>query len=110
MATVSQKCQYALRAVLELSKRHGNGPTSVAALARAQAIPQRFLELIIGELRQAGVVSSKRGARGGYVLLYEPAELTVSDIMRAVARITSRLTASPAAAAGTAPWRATAAS
>jgi len=84
MATVSQKCQYALRAVLELSKRHGNGPTSVAALARAQAIPQRFLELIIGELRQAGVVSSKRGARGGYVLLYEPAELTVSDIMRAV--------------------------
>ena len=84
MATVSQKCQYALRAVLELSRRFGGGPTSVAAIAQAQAIPQRFLELIIGELRQGGVVASKRGARGGYVLLHEPAELSVSDVMKAV--------------------------
>jgi Rrf2 family protein len=84
MATVSQKCQYALRAVLELARRFGSGPTSVAAIARAQAIPQRFLELIIGELRQEGVVASKRGARGGYVLLHEPAELSVADVMTAV--------------------------
>jgi Rrf2 family cysteine metabolism transcriptional repressor len=84
MATVSQKCQYALRAVLELSRRYGSGPTSVAAIAEVQAIPQRFLELIIGELRQGGVVASKRGARGGYVLLHDPAELTVSDVMKAV--------------------------
>jgi len=84
MATVSQKCQYALRAVLELARRNGSGPTSVAALAQAQAIPQRFLELIIGELRQAGVVASKRGARGGYVLMHDPSALSVSDIMKAV--------------------------
>ncbi|MDP6044264.1 MAG: Rrf2 family transcriptional regulator [Phycisphaerae bacterium] len=84
MATVSQKCQYALRAVLELSRRYGSGPTSVAAIAEAQAIPQRFLELIIGELRQAGVVTSKRGARGGYILLHEPGELSVSAVMKAV--------------------------
>ena len=84
MATVSQKCQYALRAVLELSRRYGGEPTSVAAIAKAQAIPQRFLELIIGELRQAGLVASKRGARGGYVLLREPGELMVSDVMKAV--------------------------
>lgn len=84
MATVSQKCQYALRAVLELSRRFGSGPTSVATIAKAQAIPLRFLELIIGELRQAGLVSSKRGARGGYVLIPEPVTLKVSDVMRAV--------------------------
>ena len=84
MATVSQKCQYALRAVLELARRFGSGPTSVAAIAEAQAIPQRFLELIIGELRQGGVVASKRGARGGYVLLQKPAELSISDVMKAV--------------------------
>ena len=73
-----------MRAVLELARRFGSGPTSVAAIAEAQAIPQRFLELIIGELRQAGVVASKRGARGGYVLLHEPGELSVSDVMKAV--------------------------
>jgi len=56
----------------------------VAAIAQAQAIPQRFLELIIGELRQGGVVASKRGARGGYILLHEPAKLSVSDVMKAV--------------------------
>jgi len=84
MATVSQKCQYALRAVLELSRRFGGAPTSVAAIAEAQAIPQRFLELIIGELRQAGLVASKRGARGGYILLDDPSSLKVSDVMKAV--------------------------
>jgi len=84
MATVSQKCQYALRAVLELSRRFGSGPTSVAAIAQAQKIPQRFLELIISELRQGGVVASRRGARGGYILLHDPAELNVSDVMKAV--------------------------
>lgn len=84
MATVSQKCQYALRAVLELARRYGRGPASVSSIAESQAIPQRFLELIIGELRQAGVVASKRGARGGYVLLHKPDELTVSDVMKAV--------------------------
>jgi len=84
MAVVSQKCQYALRAILELARRYGGGPTSVAIMADAQAIPKRFLELIISELRQSGVVASKRGAKGGYVLLHDPAKLTVADVMLAV--------------------------
>jgi len=53
-------------------------------MADAQAIPRRFLELIISELRQSGVVASKRGAKGGYRLLHDPKELTVADIMKAV--------------------------
>ena len=84
MAVVSQKCQYALRAILELSRRYGGGPTSVSQMAETQAIPRRFLELIISELRQSGIVASKRGAKGGYRLLRDPKELTVGDIMQAV--------------------------
>lgn len=57
---VSQKCQYALRAVFELAKRRGEGPTTVADIAKAQAIPAKFLELILGQLRQGGFTESRR--------------------------------------------------
>ena len=79
---LSQKCQYALRAIFELSKRHGEGPISVAQIADAQAIPPRFLLLILGQLRQAGFVESRRGVQGGYMLAGEPGVLTVGDIIR----------------------------
>ena len=55
---VSQKCQYALRAIFELSKRAGRGPTKIGVIAEAQAIPPRFLELILNELKHAGFVES----------------------------------------------------
>ena len=79
---VSQKCQYAVRAVFELSKRHGAGPVRIADVAEAQAIPVRFLEVILNQLKQGGFVLSQRGARGGYVLARPPEELTVGDIIR----------------------------
>lgn len=80
--SVSQKCQYALRAVLELAKRHGQGPTTSAEIAVAQAIPPRFLELILGDLRRGGFVQSRRGARGGYLLAMLPAAVKVGGIIR----------------------------
>ena len=79
---LSQRCQYTLRAIFELSKRRGEGPISVAEIADAQAIPPRFLLLILGQLRQAGFVESRRGVQGGYLLAGDPAELTVGDIIR----------------------------
>lgn len=82
--SVSQKCQYALRALFELAKRQGQGPVSVAQLAEAQAIPPRFLELIVQQLRQAGYVDSRRGIQGGYQLAVSPERLTVADIIRLV--------------------------
>jgi Rrf2 family transcriptional regulator, cysteine metabolism repressor len=82
--SVSQKCQYALRAIFELSKRQGSGPVPIAVIARAQAIPPRFLELILGQLKQTGYVESRRGAEGGYMLSTSPEELTVGDIIRFV--------------------------
>jgi len=81
---VSQKCQYALRAIFELAKRTGQGPVKIAEIAEAQAIPVRFLEVILGQLKQGRFVVSQRGSEGGYQLARPPQELTVGEIMRFV--------------------------
>ncbi len=78
---ISQKCQYGLRAVFELSLRKGLGPTKIGDIAKAQAIPIKFLELILGELKHGGFVESRRGARGGYMLAVEPDELSAGQII-----------------------------
>lgn len=70
---VSQKCEYALRAVFELSRCNGRLPVKIVDIADAQAIPHRFLEVIMNELKQGGFVESRRGRDGGY-LLARPAE------------------------------------
>ena len=79
---VSQKCQYALRCLFELSKRQGQGPVPISEVAQAQAIPPRFLELILAELKHAGWVDSRRGVSGGYVLAASADELSVGDVIR----------------------------
>ena len=79
---ISQKCQYALRAVFELAKRQGMGVTTIADVAAVQAIPPRFLEIILGQLRQGGFVESRRGVRGGYTLAKSPGEISAGDIIR----------------------------
>ncbi|MBM4031632.1 MAG: Rrf2 family transcriptional regulator [Planctomycetes bacterium] len=81
---ISQKCQYAVRATFELAKRYGGGPVRIADVAEAQAIPVRFLEVILNQLKQGGFVLSQRGSRGGYVLARAPEELSVGDIIRFV--------------------------
>ena len=74
--------QYALRAIYELAKRKGEGPTKISDIAVAQAIPQRFLEVILNQLKGSGIVASKRGFYGGYFLTKSPEEVTVGDIFR----------------------------
>jgi len=81
---VSQKCQYAVRAVFELAKHYGKGPVKIAQIAEAQAIPPRFLEVILGQLKQARFVDSRRGKEGGYLLTRSPLHLTVGDVIRFV--------------------------
>jgi Rrf2 family protein len=80
---VPRKSRYALRAVFELAKRSGQGPVNVAEIAGAQAIPPRFLEVILNQLKQAGLVASHRGKQGGYYLPHAPSQVTVGDVMRA---------------------------
>jgi Rrf2 family cysteine metabolism transcriptional repressor len=79
---VSQKCQYAIRAIFELAKRQGQGPVKIKDIAEVQAIPMRFLEIILNQLRRSGFVQSKRGAEGGYILARSPDKLMVGEIMQ----------------------------
>ena len=79
---VSQKCQYAIRAVFELAKRYGQGPIKIKDIAEAQAIPIRFLEVILNQLQRVGFVQSKRGAEGGYALIATPNQISVGDIVQ----------------------------
>jgi Rrf2 family protein len=79
---ISKKHQYALRAIYELARQYGSGPIKISYIAEAQAIPERFLEVILGQLKKSGFVDSKRGYQGGYVLVTPPNQLTVGALMR----------------------------
>lgn len=81
---LSQRCQYALRAVFEVAKRSGEGPIKIEAIAEAQAIPPRFLAAILNQLRQGGFVQSRRGADGGYFLARAADSLSVGEVIRFV--------------------------
>ena len=81
---ISQKCQYTLRALFELAKRYGGDTVIAADIAEAQAIPARFLELILQGLKDSRQVQSRRGNNGGYVLAVSPETITVGDVIRSV--------------------------
>jgi Rrf2 family protein len=82
MLTPTKKGQYALRAIYELAKRKDDGPVKISIIAEAQAIPPRFLEVILNQFKGSGLVESKRGFYGGYSLTRQPSEITVGDILR----------------------------
>src|ERR1700746_194519 len=78
---ISVKSEYALLAVFDLALQAAGEPVKIADIARRQAIPQKFLELILASLRQGGVVESRRGADGGYRLSRPPTESTVGQVL-----------------------------
>ena len=80
---ISAKADYALRAASELAAA-GGGPVKGDALATAQGIPPKFLENILSDMRQSGLIRSQRGSEGGYWLARPAEEITVADVMRAV--------------------------
>jgi Rrf2 family protein len=81
---VSAKADYALRACIELAAAEGTGHVKGERIAQAQEIPFKFLENILGDLRQAGLVRSQRGVEGGYWLARPAAEITLAEVIRAV--------------------------
>jgi Rrf2 family protein len=80
---VSAKADYAIRAAVELAAA-GDGPVKGDAIAQAQEIPPNFLENILVDLRNAGLVQSRRGADGGYWLARPANEVSLADVIRAV--------------------------
>jgi Rrf2 family protein len=81
---ISAKTDYALRAAIELAGLHSSEPVKGEAIANAQGIPLRFLENILGDLRNAGIIESRRGVEGGYLLARPPEEIALADVVRAV--------------------------
>jgi Rrf2 family protein len=81
---VSAKTDYALRAVVELASTDGDAPVKGERLATSQAIPLRFLENILLQLRHAGLVESRRGAEGGYRLARPADTIALADVIRAI--------------------------
>ena len=80
---VSAKSDYAIRAAVELAAA-GDGPVKGEQIAQAQEIPPNFLENIMADLRNAGLVTSRRGADGGYWLARPAREIALADVIRAV--------------------------
>ena len=79
---VSQKSQYALRAIFELSKYYGQqDPVKITAIAQSQYIPEKFLEVILSQLKHSGIVSSRRGKNGGYYLAKHPRSISISEVL-----------------------------
>ena len=78
----SVKGEYAMKAIFDLASQPLSEPVKIADIARRQKIPQKFLELILASLKQAGFVESKRGADGGYFLSRPPDTITVGEVLR----------------------------
>jgi Rrf2 family protein len=82
---VSRKVDYALRAVIHLANQEAAGRTcSVAEIAAAERLPKQFLEKIVQHLIHKGLVRSRRGPHGGYVLARDPEDMTFRDVIEAV--------------------------
>ena len=81
---MSVKGEYALQAIFDLASQPAGEPVRIADIARRQKIPQKFLEIILAGMKQAGFVESRRGAEGGYLLARLPESLTVGEVLRSI--------------------------
>lgn len=80
---LSKKSKYAIKALVSLAKHFGEGgPLKISTIAEEEKIPRKFLESILVELRNNGLVHSKMGASGGYSLAKHPEEIVLSQIIR----------------------------
>ena len=80
----STKAEYGVRVMAHLAAHEGDGPISLAAIAEAEGLPLAYLEHLAARLRRADLVESRRGARGGYVLAREAADITMAEVVRAL--------------------------
>ncbi len=81
---LSKKTQYALKALGYLAGKYGQGPVLISEISEKKKIPIKFLETILLELKQAGMLDSKKGKGGGYYLLESPKKTTLAKAIRVV--------------------------
>lgn len=81
---LSQKAQYAFRALTHLVDKFQKGPVLISEIAAQKRIPLKFLENILLELKKAGILDSKKGKGGGYFIRQDPSQTTIASIIRIV--------------------------
>ena len=81
---ISQKGLYALQSLMMLARHHNQGAIRIRDIAYEEELPEKFLELILLELKNARIVESVRGAKGGYQLRRSPSEIHLSEIIRLI--------------------------
>ena len=79
---ISRKTKYGLQSLIYLTKKYGKGPVLIAELAKKERIPKKFLESILLDLKNKGILQSKKGKGGGYALSRAPHEITVGEVIR----------------------------
>jgi len=79
---ISHRCEYGLRALLELAKQAGEGPVRIEEIARRQTIPKKFLANLLVQLKRGGFVQSKKGPEGGYYLALPPRQIKLGEVVR----------------------------
>jgi Rrf2 family protein len=79
---LSRKSKYGLKALLVLAQEAGRGPVLISDLADRDALPRKFLEAILVDLKRHGLVESKKGKGGGYYLLRKPEEISFGEVIR----------------------------
>jgi Rrf2 family protein len=79
---ISNKAKYGLHALINLSGKYNKGPILIADLANEERIPKKFLELILLDLKNNGILESKKGKGGGYMLARHPSEIKMGQVIR----------------------------
>ena len=80
----STKAEYGVRVMVELARRAGEEPVPLAEIAAKDGLPLAYLEHLVARLRKAGLVDSRRGSRGGYLLARSPVDITMAEIVEAL--------------------------
>jgi Rrf2 family protein len=80
----STRSEYGVRVMVQLGRRHGSGPVSLAEVAESEQLPLAYLEQLIARLRKAELVHSTRGAHGGYELARAPESITMAQVVEAL--------------------------
>ena len=84
MLKLSNKGLYGLKALYELALNYGGAPLNIREISRRHNLPVPFLEQVLHTLKQSGLVESRRGVNGGYILSRDPGEITLGDVVRAL--------------------------
>ncbi len=81
---VNTKVRYGLRAILQIAEGYGGDPVPISAISQSQEISGKYLEQVVGTLRKANLISSRKGVKGGYSLVEPPEEINLWQVINAL--------------------------